>query len=66
MSTEHSGHGVDDHQVEDAPLRRSEEEADETNPDVHHHPQDKRDEPEAAESYERWEKDEQRNERSRN
>ena len=61
MSTEHP-----EHQTKDAPLRRSEEEADETNPDVDHDPTDDQAEPEEVASQEQWVEDEQDNPRSRN
>lgn len=49
---------VQERQIEDAPLRRSQEEADETNPDVEHDPADDTVEPEEAGSFDQWEKDE--------
>lgn len=48
---------VEARQVEDAPLRRSEEEAERTNPEVHHEPGDDSVEEEEVESFRKWEQD---------
>lgn len=56
---------VQERQVEDAPLRRSQEEADATNPEVEHDPTEDSVDPEEAVSLDKWEKDEQHNPRSR-
>lgn len=59
-----AGEEVDARQVEDAHVRKSEEDANRTNPEVEHDPESERVSEEEVESYKTWEKDEQENPRS--
>ena len=59
MSTEQTGdstaHEVESRQVVDAPLRRSQEEAEHENPEVHGDPQDQPVSEEEVASFNEWE-----------
>ncbi|SDL73877.1 hypothetical protein SAMN04488242_2647 [Tessaracoccus oleiagri] len=55
---------MDARQVEDAHVRKSEEDANRTNPEVDHDPESERVSEEEVESFKTWEKDEQENPRS--